>query len=170
MYCPSIKAHLQAMTGTTYPPEQGPLPLQFNVSFILNSRSLFYMHAAVSTLAASCSVVTGGESPSADQNSGKLDVSSLFIATPSASLRGEERLGLVRRWLFPEVKDMEELSVMQVRGSNISDREWIDQGLNPEQRVSSLDSKRSCKLTKCVCIPRTPCPALHSTAYPSRTL
>jgi hypothetical protein len=103
-------------------PISPPLPLSFNVSFVLNSRSLYQMHLAVSSITAVSHDVNKESSPPPSN-------------LPAESLqRKPTYTEEMRRWLFPEPEDGDESMVMP-NGTSIEENDWVDVGLNEEQRV-----------------------------------
>lgn len=59
-------------------------------------------------------------------------VNSFFTGKPL-----QDSIGVGTKWLFPEPKDVEGEFV--ICHSDIMEHEWVDAGLNQEQRVSVLD-------------------------------
>jgi hypothetical protein len=43
---------------------------------------------------------------------------------------------LARRWLFPDPEDLSSPFSTYVVDRDFQDKDWVDKGLNPEQRVS----------------------------------
>ena len=82
-----------------------PLPLVFNVSFLVNARPLFNMEAAVATLDKALTAQFGPHN-------------------------------LARHWLFPNPEDLESPFSTYAVDRDFSDKDWVDKGLNSEQRVS----------------------------------
>lgn len=95
--------------------EKDKLPLSFNISFMMNARPSFMMHAATNTVV--------------DAFFSKLSVNSFFTGQ---RIRDSTSVGT--KWLFPEPHDAEGEFV--VWSGEIMEAEWIDNGLNQEQRVS----------------------------------
>ena len=87
----------------------------FNISFIMNSRFFFLMHMACTTIHEILNKKITGEG------------SSPIDKTPWPR-------NVARRWFFPEPADLE-LGTRFLAAEHV---EWIDAGLNNEQRVNVI--------------------------------
>jgi hypothetical protein len=123
LLCPALKVHIQQFIRPTHSKEtrdgffvftlEDILPLQFNITFMMNARPSFMMQAAASAV-----------------------VDALFGTKSFVNnLFGKSYLdnSLGARWLFPEPKDLE--GYVFIREYDLSPDEWVDKGLNEEQRV-----------------------------------
>jgi hypothetical protein len=90
------------------------LHLSFNISFMMNARPSLMMQAATSTVV--------------DAFFSKPFVNSFFTGQ---ALRGT--VGVGTKWLFPQPKDVE--GELAIWNGEIMEHEWVDAGLNQEQRV-----------------------------------
>ncbi|KAF5376028.1 hypothetical protein D9615_007749 [Tricholomella constricta] len=116
LYCPTLKHHILHVLPPNvrsadgiYTPEDA-LPFLFNISFIANARPSFVMETAAATM---------GQ------------------ALTSRGAPGPHDHNLARHWLFPEPEDLcSPLSVYAV-DRVFRDEDWVDQGLNPEQRLAA---------------------------------
>lgn len=121
LFCPALKSHIQQFVKPTHSTQvdkglfvftgEDELSLSFNISFMMNARPSFIMQEATST-------VVGAHPTSGDLTTGKQAVRTAGIGT---------------RWLFPQPDDVERIPV--TLGQDILEHEWIDPGLNQEQRV-----------------------------------
>jgi hypothetical protein len=124
LYCPALKSHIQQFIKPTHSTEtdgglfvlsgKDELPLSFNISFMMNARPSFMMQAAASTVV--------------DAFYSKPFVNSLFTGQALPSV-----VEIGTKWLFPEPKDVE--GVLMIWNGEIMEHEWVDTGLNQEQRV-----------------------------------
>jgi hypothetical protein len=81
------------------------IPLRFNLTFMMNARPLCSMQCAVATVA-------------------KL----LTCEDPKAT-------NLARHWTFPNPQDFLEAPPRKIENAEIKESQWMDAGLNAEQRV-----------------------------------
>lgn len=115
IFSSTLKHHIQTFISpitrssegqSIFTPED-PLPLVFNVSFMVNAHPLFNVEAAVATLDKALTAKVGFHN-------------------------------LGRHWLFPNPEDLDSPSSTYAVDRDFQDKDWVDKGLNPEQRVSSL--------------------------------
>jgi hypothetical protein len=120
VYCPALKQHLMQSPNhleqarlESITAQGKEIPLLFNISFMMNSRYLFSMQIASS------------------------DISEVLIRKPATNglVPGETlwHSDMGRRWLFPEPADVGD--ELQLLSEEILEQQWIDGGLNKEQRV-----------------------------------
>jgi hypothetical protein len=128
MYCPALKSHIQQFIEPTHSTKRDrglsvfsgkdELPLSFNISFMMNARPSFMMQAATSTVV--------------DSFFSKPLVNSFFTGQTLRST-----VGVGAKWLFPEPRDVE--GEFTIWNGEIMEHEWVDIGLNQEQRVSDYE-------------------------------
>ncbi len=94
------------------------VPFAFNVSFAANARPLCAMQAAADAVAR----VLGADSDNKGVN-------------------------LARQWIFPDITDFVSQPCAMLRGGEITETQWIDPGLNAEQRVRCSVLRDVCVLT-----------------------
>lgn len=116
-YCPALKNRIDApphtARGLLSVVEEDRVSLPFNISFMVNARPSFIMHAATSSV-----------------------VKNIF----GKPLRAESErppgpiVGIGTKWLFPETEDIGDGIFTQIEEIPM----WFDPGLNDEQRVGIL--------------------------------
>ncbi|KAL1712139.1 P-loop containing nucleoside triphosphate hydrolase protein [Schizophyllum commune] len=151
--CPALKRHIQTYitpTHTTGVEEGwrifGPedvLGLYFNVSFIINARPLFLMESAAETIGGELAL--GHDAGSEAASKAKRIKSYAVAAQRSEASSPEDQSGpqrdwpnFARRWLFPEPTDLASTcSISFPRPKTITADEYVDQGLNEEQKIAA---------------------------------
>lgn len=113
IFSSTLKHHIQTFISpitrssegqSIFTPED-PLPLVFNVSFMVNAHPLFNVEAAVATLDKALTAKVGFHN-------------------------------LGRHWLFPNPEDLDSPSSTYAVDRDFQDKDWVDKGLNPEQRLA----------------------------------
>ena len=94
------------------------VPFAFNVSFAANARPLCAMQAAADAVAR------------------------VLSADPD-----NKGVNLARQWIFPDSTDFVSQPCAMLRGGEITEAQWIDPGLNAEQRVRCLVFGNLCVMT-----------------------
>lgn len=81
------------------------IPLKFNISFMTNARPFCLMESAVSTVA------------------------------DLLNSEDTKQINLARQWTFPEPKDFFTAPSQKLENAGVKKSQWVDSGLNAEQRV-----------------------------------
>jgi hypothetical protein len=81
------------------------VPFTFNVSFMTNAGPLCTMQTAVATVA-----------------------NLLSSIEPDGN-------NLAKHWIFPDIRDFADAECVVLRNGTIQEEQWVDAGLNAEQRV-----------------------------------
>ena len=157
--CPALKRHIQTYITPTHSTgvEEGRrifgtedvLGIYFNVSFIINARPLFLMESAAETIGGELAL---GHDPGSEVGLKAKRIKSHAVAAQDGEKGSPESNGahsipqqdwpnFARRWLFPEPTDLASTcSISFPRPKTIESEEYVDQGLNEEQKVSAACS------------------------------
>lgn len=115
---PPLKEHIQTYVQLTSNIKTedgfaifGPedvIPLKFNISFMTNARPFCLMESAVSTI------------------------------TELLNSEDTKQINLARQWTFPEPIDFFTAPSQKLENAEIKESQWVDSGLNAEQRVCNF--------------------------------
>lgn len=105
--------------------DEDQVSLPFNISFMVNARPSLIMHAATS-----------------------LAVKNLFGPPPDVnSERAGGIVGIGTKWLFPEIQDINDGVFPRIEEIRMD--QWVDCGLNDEQRVCIFGQSSNVGTTNC---------------------